>query len=73
MATLATEIPSIPKELDSTKPQAMAIPKEGYFELQKRTGTAQSFHELQPAMDSPVVAKIKPGREDAIRDLRKDH
>ena len=37
MATVATETPSIPKEIDSTKPQAMAIPKEGYFELEKRT------------------------------------
>ena len=36
MATVATEIPSTAKEIDSTKPRAMAIPKEGYFELEKR-------------------------------------
>ena len=64
MATLATEKPSTPKEIDSTKPQAMAIPKEGYFELQK-AGTAPSIHELQPAMDSP--SSRRSNREEKTR------
>jgi hypothetical protein len=33
MATVATPTPSTAKELDSTKPQAIAIPKEGYFNV----------------------------------------
>ena len=66
MATVATEIPSTPKEIDSTKPQAMAIPKEGYFERQD--GRYGPVYPRTPACYGfTLIAKIKPGREDAIR------
>jgi hypothetical protein len=66
MATVATEIQSTPKELDSTKPQAMAIPKEGYFNLQN--GRYGPVYPRTPACYGfTIIAKIKPGREDSIR------
>jgi hypothetical protein len=66
MAAVATEVPTTPKELDSTKPQAMAIPKEGYFELQN--GRYGAIYPRTPACYGfTIIAKIKPGREDAIR------
>jgi hypothetical protein len=66
MATVATATPSMPRERDWTKPQAMAIPKEGYFKLQNgRYGPA---YPRTPACHGfTIIAKIKPGREDAIR------
>ncbi len=70
MATPATETPTTPKELDSTKPQAMALPKEGYFELE--TGRYGPVFPKTPACYGfSVVAKVKPGREAAIRDYGK--
>ena len=70
MATVATEIPSTAKEIDSTKPRAMAIPKEGYFELEKgRYGPI--FPKTPACYGFSVVAKVKPGRENAIRDYGK--
>ena len=70
MATPATETPTTPKELDSTKPQAMAIPKEGYFELE--TGRYGPVFPKTPACYGfTVIAKVKPGREAAIRDYGK--
>jgi len=55
---------------DWTKPAAMAIPKEGYFKLEQgrygpvypRTPTNYGF---------TVIAKVKPGRESAIREYGK--
>ena len=35
MATVAPATPAPSAERDWTKPQAMAIPKEGYFKLEK--------------------------------------
>ena len=68
MATPATATPS--KERDWTKPQAMAIPKEGYFELEKgRYGPV--FPKTPACYGFSVVAKVKPGREKAIRDYGK--
>ena len=49
MATVSTATPSKPKEIDWTKPQAMAIPKEGYFEIEKRTVTDPYIPRLRPA------------------------
>jgi hypothetical protein len=54
------------QEKDWTKPQAMAIPKEGYFEFEQgnygpvfpRTPACQGF---------TIIAKVKPGREAAMR------
>jgi hypothetical protein len=70
MATVTTEIPTTPKEQDWTKPQAMAIPKEGYFRIGKgRYGPI--FPKTPACYGFSVVAKVKPGRENAIRDYGK--
>ena len=51
---------------DWTKPQAMAIPKEGYFELQQ--GKYGPVYPKTPACYGfTIIAKIKPGREEVIR------
>ncbi len=48
----------------------MAIPKEGYFELEK--GRYGPIFPKTPACHGfSVVAKVKPGRETAIRDYGK--
>ena len=66
MATVATATPSTPTKRDWTKPQAMAIPKEGYFQLEK--GRYGPVYPRTPACYGfTLIAKIKPGREDAIR------
>jgi len=68
MATVAPATPSTPStaiERDSTKPQAMAIPKEGYFNLQN--GRYGPVYPRTPACYGfTIIAKIKPGREDLI-------
>lgn len=56
-------------ELDhyAVKPAAMAIPKEGYFKLEHgRYGPI--FPKTPANYGFSVVAKVKPGREQAIRD-----
>ena len=66
MATVATETPSTSTEHDWTKPQAMAIPKEGYFKLEKgRMG--QYFHGLQPAMAFP--SSQRSNREERMQSV----
>ena len=56
-----------PTENDWTKPAAMAIPKEGYFEHEQgRYGPI--FPKTPACYGFSVVAKVKPGREQAIRD-----
>ncbi len=70
MATVAPATPSTSTEHDWKKPQAMAIPKEGYFELEKgRYGPV--FPKTPACYGFSVVAKVKPGREKAIRDYGK--
>ena len=70
MATVAPATPSTSTERDWTKPQAMAIPKEGYFELEKgRYGPV--FPKTPACYGFSVVAKVKPGREKAIREYGK--
>jgi hypothetical protein len=70
MATVAPATPSTSTERDWTKPQAMAIPKEGYFQLEKgRYGPV--FPKTPACYGFSVVAKVKPGREKAIRDYGK--
>ena len=70
MAPVATATHSTPTEHDWTKPQAMAIPKEGYFELEKgRYGPI--FPKTPACYGFSVVAKVKPGREKTIRDYGK--
>jgi hypothetical protein len=51
---------------DWTKPAAMAIPKEGYFKLEQgRYGPI--FPKTPANYGFTLIAKIKPGREEAIR------
>ncbi|MFZ1007681.1 MAG: hypothetical protein WAN65_12645 [Candidatus Sulfotelmatobacter sp.] len=70
MATVAPATPSTSAERDWTKPQAIAIPKEGYFELEKgRYGPV--FPKTPACYGFSVVAKVKPSREKAIRDYGK--
>jgi hypothetical protein len=55
---------------DWTKPAAMAIPKEGYFTLEQ--GRYGPIYPRSPAnYGFTVIAKVKPGREQAIRDYGK--
>jgi hypothetical protein len=52
---------------DWTKPAAMAIPKEGYFKLEQ--GRYGPVYPRTPAnYGFTVIAKVKPGREAAIRE-----
>jgi hypothetical protein len=55
---------------DWTKPAAMAIPKEGYFKLEQgRYGPV--FPRTPANYGFTVIAKVKPGRESAIREYGK--
>ena len=60
--------PVVPKQdNDWTKPAAMAIPKEGYFKYEQ--GNYGPVLPRTPACYGfSILAKVKPGREDAIRD-----
>ena len=52
---------------DWTKPAAMAIPKEGYFKLEQgRYGPV--FPKTPANYGLTMIAKVKPGREQAIRE-----
>lgn len=51
---------------DWSKPAAMAVPKEGYFQVVKgRYGPV--FPKTPACYGFTIIAKIKPGREEAIR------
>ena len=53
-----------------SKPQAMAIPKEGYFTMER--GRYGPIFPRTPAnYGFTIIAKIKPGREDEIRQYGK--
>ena len=59
-----------PQEKDWAKPQAMAIPKEGYFNLEQ--GKYGPIFPKTPACHGfTIIAKIKPGRENQIREYGK--
>jgi hypothetical protein len=70
---LAEANPGLPEPLaarakagDWTKPAAMAIPKEGYFKPEQgRYGPI--FPKTPANYGFTIIAKIKPGREEAIR------
>jgi hypothetical protein len=65
-ADVPAQLMSRAKAGDWTKPAAMAIPKEGYFELEK--GRYGAIFPKTPAnYGFTIIAKIKPGREDVIR------
>jgi len=54
-------------ENDWTKPQAMAIPKEGYFKYEQ--GNYGPVFPRTPACHGfTLIAKVKPGREDVFRE-----
>lgn len=54
------------KEPDWTKPAAMAIPPEGYFELEP--GRYGPTYPRTPACHGfSIIAKVKEGREEAVR------
>src|SRR5881275_95303 len=58
--------PTVTSAPDWTKPTAMAIPKEGYFKLEQ--GRYGPIFPRTPAnYGFTVIAKIKPGREAAVR------
>src|SRR5262252_4473790 len=54
------------QENDWTKPQAMAIPKEGYFEYVEGT-SGPVFPRTPACYGFTIIAKLKPGREQAMR------
>jgi hypothetical protein len=54
-------------ESDWTRPQAVAIPKEGYFKLEQ--GKYGPVFPRTPACHGfTIIAKIKPGREQVFRE-----
>jgi len=59
--------PVVPKQdNDWTNPAAMAIPKEGYFKVEQ--GTYGPIFPRTPACYGfTIIAKVKPGREAAMR------
>jgi hypothetical protein len=64
------ELTSRAKAGDWTKPAAMAIPKEGYFKVEQgRYGPI--FPKTPANYGFTIIAKIKPGREEAIRSYGK--
>jgi hypothetical protein len=66
----STPQPAAAKTGDWMKPAAMAIPKEGYFKLEQgRYGPV--FPRTPANYGFSVVVKVKPGREDAIREYGK--
>ena len=72
MATASTAKPSEPQENDWTKPQAMAIPKGGFFTDKVEQGRYGPIFPKTPACYGfSVAAKVKPGREQTIRDYGK--
>jgi hypothetical protein len=70
-ATQPETQPAVPKQDNNwTKPAAMAIPKEGYFTYEK--GNYGPLLPRTPACYGfSVVAKVLPGREQAMRDYGK--
>ncbi len=48
------------------KPQAMAIPKEGYFKLEQGN-YGPIFPQTPINYGFTIIAKVKPGKEDAVR------
>ena len=58
---------AIPNGSDWTKPQALAIPKEGYFKLE-RGKYGPVFPRTPACYGFTVIAKVKSGREQAVRE-----
>jgi hypothetical protein len=65
-----TSAVALPEANNWTKPQALAIPKEGYFKLEE--GKYGPVFPRTPACHGfTIIAKIKPGREQVIREYGK--
>lgn len=59
-----------PKQNGWTQPAAMAIPKQGFFQLEQ--GRYGPIYPKTPACYGfTIIAKIKPGQEDTIREYGK--
>jgi hypothetical protein len=74
LAEASTDVPAelmaSAKAGDWTKPAAMAIPKEGYFQLEQ--GRYGPIYPKTPAnYGFTIIAKIKPGREEKVRSYGK--
>jgi hypothetical protein len=66
----STSQPTATSTADWTKPVAMAVPKEGYFQHEQgRYGPV--FPRTPANYGFTVIAKVKPGRENAIREYGK--
>jgi hypothetical protein len=69
-ADVPAQLAARAKAGDWTKPAAMAIPKEGYFKLEQ--GRYGPIFPRTPAnYGFTIIAKVKPGREDTIREYGK--
>ena len=67
MATVAPATPSTSTERDWTKPQAMAIPKGGFFKDKVEQGRYGPIFPQTPACYGfSVIAKVIPGREEHL-------
>ena len=67
MATVSTATTSEPQEHDWTKPQAMSIPKGGFFTDKVEQGRYGPIFPKTPACYGfSVVAKVIPGREEHL-------
>jgi hypothetical protein len=67
LTTAQTGEPRVKGAPDWTKPAAMAIPKQGYFKLEQgRYGPV--FPKTPANYGFTIIAKVKPGREQAIRE-----
>jgi hypothetical protein len=62
--------PAQPEQRDWTKPAAMAIPKEGYFEYEKGN-YGPTLPKTPSCYGFSVIAKVLPGREAAMREYGK--
>jgi hypothetical protein len=69
-ASTESASPAANAVMDWSKPQAMAIPKEGYFKLEQ--GRYGPIFPRTPAnYGFTIIAKVKPGREQTIREYGK--
>lgn len=67
---LKPQVVQTPKETDWARPQAIAIPKEGYFKVEQgRYGPV--FPRTPACHGFTIIAKIKPGTEEEIRQYGK--
>ena len=65
---MATPASVKPKKGDWTKPAALAIPKGGYFADKVEQGRYGPIFPKTPAnYGFTIIAKLKPGREEAVR------